>query len=524
MSGIKRIVVLSAVIGLLAACSGPRTTFNPLTNYDSAKSVSSQGIVKISKLDISGDLKERTSGLVPPLVAGFSKINSTVSLVDGNKDVTYFDSELILHIATKSSLSVGDYLKTIPLVSSIGMYGSGIDFNWQVTVNYLFNNTDGKPITEGSFGLEGADRYRPSGGATALSAYSGIGPIVMMYPDTESQQVIGDTLMGVVGEEIAKRLNADPVRLYLAEREKQRDGMDVRTYVEFIDKKKRLEKEREIAKAERLKGMDVQFRAKDQLSDIKSGTVMVLGIGVSKYQSPEIPALKYADKDSQRIVSYFKNRYKLSDDRAMLLTNEDATVIKISRFLTNNAMKLLDKDDTFILYFGGHGAPDVDSTSNDNDGLRKYLLLHDSDLNSLPMTALSLNNLMTLLGKLPCKRVVVLLDSCFAGAAGARTLAKLKSLRISEKSYKNLTDVSGEGLVILAASSENQVSHEEDSLQAGVFTHYLLDGLNGKANMNGDGKINILGLYEYVTREVSKYTHSKQTPVFRGILDANIIF
>ncbi|MDO9228039.1 MAG: caspase family protein [Syntrophales bacterium] len=208
----------------------------------------------------------------------------------------------------------------------------------------------------------------------------------------------------------------------------------------------------------------------------------------------------------------------------MLLTNDEATVIKISRFITNNAMKLLDKDDTFILYFGGHGAPDVDSASNDNDGLKKYLLLHDSDLNSLPMTALSLNNLALLLEKLPCKRIVILLDSCFAGTAGMQTLSKLKGIRISEKSYKNITELSGEGRVILAASNENQVSHEEDSLQAGVFTHYLLEGLNGKADLKGDGKINILGLYEYVSKEVSRQTQNKQSPVFRGTLDANIIF
>lgn len=357
-----------------------------------------------------------------------------------------------------------------------------------------------------------------------LAAYTGAGLSILNYPNTESQQAIGGTLMGVVGEEIAKRLNSDPLRLYLAEREKQRDGMDIKTYVEFTDKKNRLEKERKIAREGTLKNLDFQITDKDLLADIKLGTVMVLGIGVNNYQSPQIPPLKYADRDSQRIVSFFKSRYKLSEDRAMLLTNEDATAIKISRFITQNAMKLLDKDDTFILYFAGHGAPDVDSTSNDNDGLKKYLLLHDSDLNSLPITALSLNNLATLLDKLPCKRVVLLLDSCFAGAAGAQTLAKLRGIRISETSYKNIAEISGKGRVILAASNENQVSFEDDDLQAGLFTNYLLEGLNGKADVKGDGKINILGLYEYVTREVSRQTQNKQIPVFRGTLDSNIIF
>ncbi|MDO9229482.1 MAG: hypothetical protein Q7U03_07955 [Syntrophales bacterium] len=300
----KNVVILSVAICLLSGCaSGPRTNFRPVSNYYSAKSASSQGVVKISKINITGDLKGSTADLIPPFVAGFSKNNSTVSLVDDNKDITYFDSELILDIATKSSLSAADYYKTIPIVSIYSMYGVGIDFNWNVTVNYLFNDIDSKPIEKGSFALAGSDRLKPGGAEKMLSMYIGIGLIAKMYPDTESQHAIGNTLMGVVGEEIAKRLNADPIRVYLAGREKQRDGMDVKTYVKFIEKKKRLEDERAIAKTERLKGLDVQVKTKDQLADIKSGTVMVLGIGVSKYQSPQIPALKYADRDSQRIVS-----------------------------------------------------------------------------------------------------------------------------------------------------------------------------------------------------------------------------
>lgn len=521
------IAIFSTAIILLSGCtSGPRAKFNAVTNYYAANQGKSQGIIKVSKIDMSGDLKGVDSErLFPPFVGGFSKGNTAVNLVDSSSEVPYFDSDLTLKINTKSSLSAGDYLKTIPLVNVFSLYGArGVDFNWNVTVNYLFNNTDNKLIEKGSFALEGSDRYKPSSGENLYTAYSGIGPVVLMYPDDASRTELGNILLNVVGEEMAKRFSSDPIKSYLSQREKLRDGMDIKTYVEFIDKKKRLEKEREIAKLERLKDMDVKVKSSDQTADIGSGTVMVLGIGVSKYQSSQIPTLKYADRDSRRVVNYFKDRYKLSDDRAMLLTNEDATAIKISRFITQNAAKLLNRDDTFILYFGGHGAPDVDSTSNDNDGLKKYLLLHDSELDSLPMTALSLNNLAALLEKLPCKRVVILLDSCFAGTAGVQTLAKLKGIRVSEKSYKNITDMSGEGRVILAASSENQVSHEEDSLQAGVFTHFLLEGLSGKADLKGSGRVNILELYEYVTKEVSKYTHSKQSPVFRGSLDMNIVF
>ena len=106
-TSIKNIFIFFVAIGLFAGCAttGPRANFYPVSEYKSAKSVSSQGIIKISKINMTGNLKDRDfTKLLPPFVAGFSKDNSTVSLVDGNKDVTYFDGELILNILTKSSL------------------------------------------------------------------------------------------------------------------------------------------------------------------------------------------------------------------------------------------------------------------------------------------------------------------------------------------------------------------------------------------------------------------------------------
>ncbi len=511
---------LSILFLILAGCTAS-TKFWPETNFVGDK-ITTQNVIRL-KMDVQGDINNSSSDVFSSFLLGFKKQNDSISLINVNSnDKGYYDLELLLNLTAKSSLSGGDYIKTLPLVG--GLYGESIDFNWKSNIHYNFKNTDGELLYEGSFQVNGLDIYFPTK-LEAPSVVLGIGAIVARYPSTKQQEVVSHSMMQVVGEEMAKRLSVKSVKSYLAAREKQRDGMDIKTYVEFIEQKKRLEKERELAKAQRVKEMDVSIKNVNTIADIKSGTVMVLGIGVSKYlNDSQIPNLKYADRDSQRVVEFFKNKYNLSNDRAMLLTNEDATAIKISRFITNNAMKLLDKNDTFILYFGGHGAPDVDASSSEDDGLKKYLLLHDSDLNALPMTALSLNNLATLLERLPCKRVVILLDSCFAGAAGVKTLAKLKSLRVSDKSYKNISQLSGEGRVILAASSENQVSHEEDSLQAGVFTHYLLEGLSGKADAKGEGQINILGLYDYVTKGVSGYTGKKQTPVFRGTLDANIIF
>jgi len=495
-------MVVTLLLFMNGCASGPRAAFYPVDNYRSTR-LTSQNVIKISGVQLDGDLSKRKTNILPPITSGITKRNNLLTIAINDDAGSYHEGELFLNINATSSLSGADYWKVTPVISLFSIYGgSELSYNWNVSVDYVFKDQSGSQLKKDNFTIYGRTNYQRSP-MEIMAGFYGIGIInVRNYPDAETISSAGDILLEIAGEEVGKRIAAEPIRQYLVEREKQRDGMDIKTYTAFLDQKKRLETERQAINAQRLKDLDVMVQNKDQLADLKSGSVMVLGIGVSKYQSVQIPSLKYADRDSQRVVDFFKKNYKLSKDRAMLLTNEDATAAKISRFITQNAMKLLDKDDTFILYFSGHGAPDVDAASNDNDGLKKYLLLNDSELNALPLTALNLDSLATMMEKLPCKRVVLLLDSCFAGTAGAQTLAKLKSVRISDRSYKNITEMSGKGRVILAASGENQVSHEDDKLQSGVFTHYLLRGLNGSADTKGDGKINILGLYVLAQREL----------------------
>ena len=519
----RSFVMAFTLLVFLAGCSaGPRINFYPADSYPSTK-LASQNVIKLSEVQLEGDLSKRKTNILPPIISGITKENNSLTVISDADNAGYHEGELFIKIHTTANLSAGDYWKRIPLIGAYSMYGgSDLTYNWNASVDYEFKDVSGNQLKKDTFTIVGKDIYKRTMGEIYSDGF--LGGVTSSYPDADTISVVGDKLLELVGEELSKRLFAEPIRQHLLAREKQRDGMDIKTYIAFLGQMKRLESERKVLNEQRLKDLDALIQNKDQFADLGSGTVMVLGIGVSKYESTQIPSLKFADRDSERVVGFFKKKYKLSDDRAMLLKNDEATATKISRFITQNAMRLLDKDDTFILYFSGHGAPDVDAASHDNDGLKKYLLLHDSDLNALPLTALNLDNLASMMEKLPCRRVILLLDSCFAGTAGAQTLARLKSVRISDRSYKNISVMSGKGRVILAASSENQVSHEDDRLQSGVFTHFLLKGLNGNAGIKGNERINILGLYEYVTKEVSKQTDSKQIPVFRGSLDENIIF
>jgi uncharacterized caspase-like protein len=63
---------------------------------------------------------------------------------------------------------------------------------------------------------------------------------------------------------------------------------------------------------------------------------------------------------------------------------------------------------------------------------------------------------------------------------------------------------------------------ELPELGHGVFTYYLLAGLNGAADLNGDGIVTVQELYEYVERQVTQKSRSvggNQHPVMKGELE-----
>jgi len=57
----------------------------------------------------------------------------------------------------------------------------------------------------------------------------------------------------------------------------------------------------------------------------------------------------------------------------------------------------------------------------------------------------------------------------------------------------------------------------------GVFTYYLLEGLKGAADADGDKLITSGEAYEYVFKNVSRHTQNMQHPIKKGEEERPII-
>jgi uncharacterized caspase-like protein len=190
----------------------------------------------------------------------------------------------------------------------------------------------------------------------------------------------------------------------------------------------------------------------------------------------------------------------------------------LGTFLARSAQK----DDLVIIYYAGHGAPEVDPRGAEPDGLAKYLVPSDADPDDLYSTALPMDEVQTIFGRIEAEQVVVFLDACYSGAAGGRTFAsrRTRASKVDDVFLDRITR--SKGRVIITASRASEVSIELPELSHGIFTYYLVQGLRGAADLDRDGIVSLQELYQYLEQEVSRKSRSiggNQHPVMKGEME-----
>ena len=243
-------------------------------------------------------------------------------------------------------------------------------------------------------------------------------------------------------------------------------------------------------------------------------------IGINDYQN--ISKLKYAVNDAKAFYKLLVDYNKIPERNVTLLLNHEASLSNLRSALGTKIKNVAGKEDMAIIYFAGHGATERDAMSPDGDGLEKYLLPYNADLKDLYSSALPMREISYILNRIKSERLVFIADSCYSGASGGRTVSfSGNRSNISDAFLERIT--SGKGKVIITASSANEVSAENEELQHGVFTHYLLEGLRGKADTDNDGLVSADEVYSYVSEKVPQATCQEQHPVKKGSVKGHLI-
>ena len=224
----------------------------------------------------------------------------------------------------------------------------------------------------------------------------------------------------------------------------------------------------------------------------------ILAIGVSKYEDKNL-TLGFAAKDAKDFAeSFLKQKGGLYRDVVMkILIDEKATRDEIIDGFDWISKETTSKD-VALVFLAGHGM-------NDSGGVYYYLPVN-TDLEKLRRTGVPFTEMKNTVASLAGK-TILFIDTCHAGnVLGARALAPDITGVVNE-----LTSAEN-GAVVFASSTGRQYSFEDSNWGNGAFTKAVVEGINGKADYAGEGRITINMLDLYISERVKELTRGKQTP------------
>jgi hypothetical protein len=194
---------------------------------------------------------------------------------------------------------------------------------------------------------------------------------------------------------------------------------------------------------------------------------------------PDRPPLQYALSDAERFARVMAELGGVSPDDAFLLKQpklkELEEALDLLEGRVRQARRPGDGGRTELLfYYSGHA---------DDKGL---LLGEDR---------YSYRSLRDRLDEVPADVRIAVLDACASGA-----ITRLKG---GEWRRPFLVDESADmrGHAFLTSSAESEAAQESDRIRASYFTHYLVSGLRGAADVTGEGKVTLNEAYQFAFSE-----------------------
>jgi len=224
----------------------------------------------------------------------------------------------------------------------------------------------------------------------------------------------------------------------------------------------------------------------------------VLAVGVSAYEETDLQ-LGFAAKDAcdfaRALTGQKGGLYR--DVTARILTDRQATKDDILDGLDWLQKETTSKDIAMV-FLAGHGV-------NDQAGIYYYLPVN-ANPEKLKRTGVAFSDIKNTMASLAGK-AILFVDTCHSGnVMGARRGAADINAVVNElASAEN-------GAVVFASSTGRQYSLENKAWGNGAFTKALVEGIGGRADYHGKGKITVNMLDLYLSERVKELTGGKQTP------------
>src|SRR5262245_46311074 len=223
----------------------------------------------------------------------------------------------------------------------------------------------------------------------------------------------------------------------------------------------------------RLDRSSVSNASRGSSTKIPRGFAVV--VGVAHYQNlTEGQQLQFAERDAEAIYSILISPEggNFRAENVHKLTGSKATLQNIRHELEEWLPSVAKEDDRALVYFAGHGFVSEGTP---------YLSPYDLDPANIGQTGYSMNSLGAVFAsKIKTRWKVLLTDACHSGAINPE--ADVMTIN------RSLTDLD-RSLFSLTASRDRERSFESSDWGGGhgIFTYYVVRGLEGAADESTDG-------------------------------------
>ena len=238
---------------------------------------------------------------------------------------------------------------------------------------------------------------------------------------------------------------------------------------------------------------------------------IALLVGISQFQDPQWRNLRYSDKDAADLASALRDPARGRFDQVRMLTRpEQTTRSAILSALQELQREATRPDDVVVVYFSAHG-----TLARDGQGeLKRYLVTQDASYRAISQTALSMDVLKAEFDKLPSRRRLLVLATCHSGSGKSLLPKELESELAGIKAgfYARPLEESSRASMVFAACDWGETAREDAGLRNDIYTHFLIEGLNGKADRNVDGAVTATEAHDYARRRTFAFTQGRQRP------------
>jgi hypothetical protein len=232
------------------------------------------------------------------------------------------------------------------------------------------------------------------------------------------------------------------------------------------------------------------------LAAFRQPKAVIISIGVGTFRDGQVPPVKYARHDAEVMAEYLRIINGVPGDRIRILLERQAGERDLEDTFEQWLGKHVDRETIVYVFFAGRALVDGGTGAIS-------LVPYDGTLSGAkPLYPLI--RLQEVLSRLPIRRAILMFDVSTDPPAGA-SLADVPTPAWESSFNMARKDVE----MWMVGNRSLQEAHAYDEGKHGLFTYYLLRGLQGVADVDRDGTVVAGELCTYARSQTARMAHEQ---------------